>query len=108
MSDSLPFAKTWRVRLGQQFRIFEKIGHKQRLPVAFCRTTMLVNFILDRIFPDKKAKKAFTVQYNLTKLARLGGYLARASDPPPGPLVIWRGLMKLNDFQRAVLLGFEP
>jgi hypothetical protein len=38
--------------------------------------------------------------------SRLGGYLARASDPPPGPLVIWRGLMKLNDFQRLAMAGF--
>ena len=35
----------------------------------------------------------------LTKLARLGGYLARASDPPPGNMVIWRGLSRLTDIQ---------
>src|SRR5690606_17511168 len=33
----------------------------------------------------------------LIKLARLGGYLARASDPPPGNMVIWRGLSRLAD-----------
>ncbi len=32
----------------------------------------------------------------------LGGYLARATDPPPGNMVIWRGLSRLNDIQ----LGF--
>lgn len=29
-------------------------------------------------------------------IARLGGYLARRADPPPGPLVIWRGWDRLQ------------
>jgi hypothetical protein len=33
----------------------------------------------------------------LTKIARLGGYLARASDPPPGSTVMWRGMSRLTD-----------
>jgi hypothetical protein len=37
------------------------------------------------------------------QLAKLGGYLARATDPPPGPLVIWRGLSRLTDLH----LGFS-
>ena len=32
-------------------------------------------------------------------IARLGGYLARASDPPPGNMVMWRGLSRLADIQ---------
>ena len=36
-------------------------------------------------------------------IAELGGYLARSKDPPPGDLVIWRGLTRLMD----ILLGFE-
>ena len=35
----------------------------------------------------------------LTKLARLGGYLARSSDPPPGNIVIRRGLSRLIDIE---------
>jgi hypothetical protein len=35
----------------------------------------------------------------LTKIARLGGYLARGSDPPPGPVVMWRGLSRLRDIE---------
>ena len=31
-------------------------------------------------------------------------YLARANDPPPGNLVIWRGLSRLNDIQLGVSL----
>ena len=44
-----------------------------------------------------------TVCRCLMQIAKLGGYLARAKDPPPGTLVIWRGLVRLTD----MLLGFE-
>lgn len=36
-------------------------------------------------------------------LASMGGYLARTGDPPPGNMVIWRGLSKLHDVRK----GFE-
>jgi hypothetical protein len=36
-------------------------------------------------------------------LAKLGGYLGRASDPPPGNMIMWRGLSRLTDIQ----LGFN-
>ena len=38
----------------------------------------------------------------LTKIARLGGYLARANDPPPGNTVMWRAMSRVTD----VALGF--
>jgi hypothetical protein len=44
-----------------------------------------------------------TVTYYLVEIAKLGGYLTRAHDPPPGNLVIWRGLIRLAD----ILSGFE-
>lgn len=44
-----------------------------------------------------------TVAQCVTVIAKLGGYLARGSDPPPGNLVIWRGLSRLTDIH----LGFE-
>jgi hypothetical protein len=44
-----------------------------------------------------------TVSHYLAAIAKLGGYLARAKDPPPGNMVIWRGLTRLAD----ILLGFE-
>src|SRR3954463_10078616 len=31
-------------------------------------------------------------------IASFGGYLARKSDPPPGPKAIWIGLQRLRDF----------
>jgi len=36
----------------------------------------------------------------------LGGYLARAHDPPPGNLVVWRGLARLNDLALGAEFGF--
>jgi hypothetical protein len=46
-----------------------------------------------------------TLSTYLTKLARLGGYLARASDSPPGNLVIWRGLSRLTDIELGAMIG---
>jgi hypothetical protein len=44
-----------------------------------------------------------TLSCYLLRIAKLGGYLARTKDPPPGNLVLWRGLSRLTD----ILLGFE-
>ena len=40
-------------------------------------------------------------------VAMLGGYIGMASDPPPGPKVIWKGLTRMYDFTLAweVLVG---
>lgn len=46
-----------------------------------------------------------TLAYYFTKLARLGGYLARASDPPPGIVIIWRGLARLTDIELGTEIG---
>ena len=54
--------------------------------------------LLERALPAPAAKEK-TLSHYLTKLARLGGYLARASDPPPGNAVIWRGLSRLRDIE---------
>ncbi|CUX71611.1 hypothetical protein AGR6A_pTi0189 [Agrobacterium sp. NCPPB 925] len=40
-----------------------------------------------------------SLNFYLTKLARLGGDLARTSDPPPGHTVVWRGLSRLTDIR---------
>jgi len=38
---------------------------------------------------------------------RLGGYLARATDPPPGNTVMWRGLSRLMDIKLGVIIGMQ-
>jgi hypothetical protein len=54
---------------------------------------------LDRLVPDKAQARtsARTLSSYLIKVARLGGYLARTRDPPPGNTVMWRGLSRLTD-----------
>jgi hypothetical protein len=63
--------------------------------------------ILDRLVKDKptaQTQKPLLSHY-LIKLARLGGYLARNADPPPGNETIWRGLTRLVDIQLGVIMG---
>jgi Transposase DNA-binding len=38
-------------------------------------------------------------------IARLGGYLARAKDKPPGNTVLWRGLSRLTHIQLGFAMG---
>jgi hypothetical protein len=61
--------------------------------------------VLDRLspktgFPELVPRE---LSHYATQLAKLGGYLARKSDPPPGNTVIWRGLKRLTD----VVLGMQ-
>ena len=69
--------------------------------------------ILDRLVPDpaRDPPAAKRLSLYLTKiarlgayLARLGAYLARAKDPPPGNIVMWRGLSRLNDITLGATL----
>jgi hypothetical protein len=48
-----------------------------------------------------------TLFYYLNKVARLGGYMNRASDPPPGNIVMWRGLSKLADIRFGFNMAME-
>jgi ribosomal protein S18 acetylase RimI-like enzyme len=61
--------------------------------------------ILDRVGTAPPATPAppRTIAHYLVAVAKRGGYLARAKDPPPGNLVVWSGLTRLAD----ILLGFE-
>ncbi len=62
--------------------------------------------ILDHLKPDKKKIKKSLSDY-LLKIAKLGGYLARAADPPPGNAVFWRGLQRLSEIQIGVEIGMK-
>ncbi|MBB4374394.1 hypothetical protein GGD63_007224 [Bradyrhizobium sp. cir1] len=58
--------------------------------------------VLDRLVNNKpKARK--TLSPYLIKIARLGGYLARASDPP-GNTVMCRGLSRLTDIALGAMV----
>lgn len=91
------------------------------LIAVFCIVSWRVFWMtmLNRAAPDAPAEMALTaseirmldqllttpsatpnrLSHYLTKIARLGGYLARGSDPPPGNIVIWRGLSRLRDIE---------
>jgi Transposase DNA-binding/Transposase DDE domain len=66
-------------------------------------------YLLDQLVPDRPGQLPpnNTLTLYLTKLARLGGYLARAKDPPPGNTVMWRGLTRLSDIQLGFILGTQ-
>jgi hypothetical protein len=65
--------------------------------------------LLDRLVKEKRGgnppEKSLSAY--LTKIARLGGYLARAQDAPPGHLVMWRGLSRLTDIELGFLIGAQ-
>jgi hypothetical protein len=61
--------------------------------------------LLDQLVKTKTPSPAPTLAHDLTKVARLGGYLARAKDPPPGNMVIWRGLSRLTDIELGASLS---
>ncbi len=63
--------------------------------------------VLDRLVNDKPQARRKTLSHYLTKIARLGGYLARANDPPPGNTVMWRGLSRLTDIALGATVGAE-
>lgn len=58
--------------------------------------------VLDRIGgPPRPTERA--VAYYLLAVAKLGGDLVRKKAPPPGNMVLWRGLTRLAD----LLIGYE-
>jgi Transposase DNA-binding/Transposase DDE domain len=63
--------------------------------------------LLDQLVRDKDEPRSSHKRLSdyLTKVAQLGGYLARGSDPPPGNTVMWRGLSRLTDIEIGFLLG---
>jgi hypothetical protein len=61
--------------------------------------------LLDHLVKDKTPPRRKTISHYLTKIARLGGYLARANDPPPGNTVMWRGLSRLTDIELGATIG---
>jgi hypothetical protein len=63
--------------------------------------------VLDRLVNDRPQARGKTLSHYLTKIARLGGYLARTSDPPPGNTVMWRGLSRLTDIALGAVVGAE-
>jgi len=65
--------------------------------------------VLDRLSLKTSAPQLVprTLSHYAIQLAKLGGYLARKNDPPPGNIVIWRGLTRLTDIVLGMQLAGE-
>jgi hypothetical protein len=66
--------------------------------------------VLDRISlirRSERTEEASLAAY-VRKLARLGGYLGRSRDPPPGIIVLWRGLSRLADIELGMEVATRP
>jgi hypothetical protein len=64
--------------------------------------------LLDHLVPDKREPPdRGTISRYVIKIARLGGYLARANDRAPGNIVIWRGLSRLSDIELGAISGAQ-
>jgi hypothetical protein len=61
--------------------------------------------ILDHLFKSPGRRKTKPISHYITSVARLGGYLARAHDSPPGNMVLWRGFARLTDIHLGFALG---
>ena len=81
---------------------------KSELETALALTGLETK-ILDRLIPDSTTDPTArrTISLYLIKIARLGGYLARAKDPPPGNIVMWCGLSRLNDIALGATLQVD-
>ena len=61
--------------------------------------------LLDQIVKEKTTSYAKEKRLSayLIKIAQLGGYLARRNDPPPGNIVMWRGMSRLGNPRSGVI-----
>ena len=78
----------------------------KHLKPTFAFTPLEVG-LLKRLAPEPVEPRKPSLHSCLTQLARLGGYLNRAGDGPPGNTVIWRGLSRLTDIEIGYLLGSQ-
>lgn len=59
--------------------------------------------LLEHLEPMKDDSESRSVGDFLIRLAKLGGFLGRSRDAPPGNMVLWRGIARLTDIH----LGFS-
>ncbi|MDD2710798.1 MAG: IS4 family transposase [Verrucomicrobiae bacterium] len=102
-------------RLAKLISVFCVLGWRvfwmtmlQRVPSAPINSALtdLEKLLLDKLHAKRSCPpRGGTLSHYLTKVAMLGGYLARTSDSPPGVKVMWRGLLRLTDIELGYLLG---
>jgi hypothetical protein len=91
------------------WRIFWMTMLNRTAPAASPATafTRLETQILDAMIQPPSGQPSTTFAGYLNKLARLGGYLARRQDAPPGNKVVWRGLGRLTDLALGAHLRIQ-
>lgn len=91
------------------WRIFWMTMLNRSRPNALPQTALIEIEIelLDHLVKDRDGNRSRrkTLSHYIVKIAQLGGYLARASDPPPGNMVVWRGLSRLTNIEMGTLIG---
>lgn len=94
---------SWRV-----FWVTMSSRSSPEAPPETALTTMEIK-VLDRLAPDKPRDRNLPAGIGCyaVKIARLGGYLARSRDPPPGNTVMWRGLSRLTDIMLGMTMAGE-
>ena len=80
--------------------MINRISPDSTAKTVFTETEMR---LLDHLISVKNKSQKKTIKKYLTLLAKLGGYLDRSHDPPPGNMVVWRGFRRLTDIH----LGFS-
>lgn len=64
--------------------------------------------VLTRFAQTSRYRTPDTLADAVWLTAKLGGYLGRKSDPPPGAIVMWRGCVKLEAMARGAALFLPP
>ena len=94
------------------WRLYWLTMYKRHAPAADCTSVLTDNEwkALYCITHKKTAlpKKLPTVSQVVVWIAKLGGFLARKSDPEPGVTVIWRGWQRLSDISDTFALLHNP
>jgi Transposase Tn5 dimerisation domain len=93
------------------WRIFWLTMMNRSLPAASPTLAFTAReiYLLDRTVKEKVTEQPQRARLSayLIKLARLGGYLARVGDSPPGNRVIWRGMSRLTDIELGFSIGAQ-
>ncbi len=84
--------------------MINRTDHDAPASLVFTKTEQR---ILDHIDPKPPDRISHTVSHYLLAVARLGGYLSRARDRPPGNMVLWRGFNRLIDVHLGYCIAKE-
>ena len=82
------------------------ITHYNKISPNAPASTILTQSECTALYIAKHNKVAFNQNFSakkaITWIAELGGYLARKSDPSPGPTHVWRGWQRLQDLTKML------